>query len=235
MRFFYDGEFSDQILLTGQEAHHAAKVMRVRIGDNIEIANGRGSFAKAVVAHVGRDVTLNIKDVQTRPEPSPKIILAAAFIKPSSMEWMVEKATELGASEFWLFPGDGSEKKEVSPHALERLHLITISALKQCGRLYLPKITIKPPLTKWSRPQEQLFFGDVSEAAKPLPKIDKPSIFVVGPEKGFSEKETDYLKSAIGVKLHDNILRAETASLAFLARRNPIDHHHVSPATDTKR
>lgn len=224
MRFFYDGNFADQIVLSGQEAQHLVKVMRGRVGEEIEIANGRGAFAKAMIQKIGTDVTLKVKDVETRPEPAPKIILAAALIKPSSMEWMVEKATELGASEFWLFPGLTSEKKELSPHALERLHSITISALKQCGRLYLPKITLKPPLIQWSRPQEQLFFGDVSQDAKPISKVDKPSIFVVGPEKGFSAKEISHLKSlnATGVWLHDNILRAETASLAFLCHAQTL-------------
>ena len=132
-------------------------------------------------------------------------------------------------TEFWLFPGEKSEKKTVSH--LQRLETIQINALKQCGRLFLPRITLKPPLDQWQQPPGSLFFGDLSPQA-PLLKgpFTSPITFFIGPEKGFSPTELATLSQfkAIGISLHHNILRAETAAITalsqfyLLTRENPV-------------
>ena len=138
--------------------------------------------------------------------------------------WILEKGTELGLTEFWLFPGHHSERKTLTEHQLQRLRALTIAAMKQCGRLYLPTITLKPPLSEWESPHPPAFFGDLSPDAPPLfnawqqnPRQDEV-LFFIGPESGFSKEEESTLRhfDATGVKLHQNILRTDTAALAAL-------------------
>jgi len=121
-------------------------------------------------------------------------------------------------TEFWLFPGKLSERKSPSESQLKRLHQVTISALKQCGRLWLPKIVEMEGLLRWKPPSFPLYFGDLNPSAPCLSSLLSPAPiigFCVGPEKGFDPGEVEQLKliGGCGVKLNPNILRAETAAI----------------------
>ena len=219
-RFFLDNFSSSQ--LTGDEFHHLKTVMRARVGDTIELVDGKGTMATATVTSLHSDhATFDISHKHHEPPPSNSIILAQGFTRPALLDWIIEKGTELGATEFWLFPGEQSEKKELTPNQLARLHTLTISALKQSGRLYLPKLKIKPLLSQWKKPTGTLLFGSLAPDAKPLTPTDiAQTIIVIGPEKGFSKNEHTFLEKdlqATGVKLNSNILRAETAALCALS------------------
>lgn len=205
--------------LDGEEFHHLKNVMRARTGDQIEIADGKGTLVQARVLEIGKNsAQLEIIHRINEHPPSSSLILAQALTRPALLDWIIEKGTELGATEFWLFPGDQSEKKELTPHQLERLHTLMISALKQCGRLYLPSLQVKPPLTRWQKPAGTLLFGSLAPNAQPIKKFPAPVTIVIGPEKGFSKEEQDILETlGIGVTLHPNILRAETAALCALS------------------
>ena len=222
-RFFLSAPLQNTLTLEGEEFHHLATVMRLRIGETLEIVNGQGELAKAELISLDKKrCQLKILSHQSIPPPEESLILALALTRPASLEWTVEKGTELGATEFWLFPGQLSEKKELTPSQLHRLETITINALKQCGRLYLPKILQKPALEDWEIPAGSLFFGDVSPEAPLLQgPFAKKVIFFIGPEKGFSPSETHLLKvtfKAQPISLHANILRAETAALTALSQ-----------------
>ncbi len=222
-RFFLDTTFSDKTaLLEGDEFHHLKNVMRARLGDNIEIVNGKGTLVHARLVEIKNNSALfEITQKIDEPPPSCILILAQAFTRPALLDWIIEKGTELGADEFWLFPGDQSEKKELTSHQLDRLHTLTLSALKQCGRLYLPSIRLKPSLSQWEKPQGTLLFGSLKPHAMPLQKnYPSPIIITIGPEKGFSTQEETLLGTklqATGITLHRNILRAETAALCALS------------------
>jgi 16S rRNA (uracil1498-N3)-methyltransferase len=218
-RFFTPTPLEDPLILEGEEFHHLTKVMRIRVGETIEIVNGQGEFVEAEVVSLDKKAQLKIVSHRNTPPPSQNVILAQALTRPSSLEWIVEKGTELGVTEFWLFPGDRSEKKELSPSQLLRLETIIINALKQCGRLYLPKIVLKLPLEKWEKPSGSLFFGDLSSKMPLKGPFEKTVIFFIGPEKGLSSEEVQLLNKfhAKGITLHENILRAETAAIAALS------------------
>lgn len=218
-RFYIDAPFSGSVVLEGDEFRHLAKVMRAKKGDTVELINGRGDLALAAVSSIEKQsACLNISSLSHQPLPRPEIILAQALARQNHLEWIIEKGTEIGASAFWLFPGEWSEKKDFKE---ERLQSLAIAAMKQCGRLYLPQIVKKPQLSSWEPVKGALFFGDL-QAEKPLSKPDKePIIFFVGPEKGFSPREIEILQkrlSATGCKLCQNILRTETAGLAALSQ-----------------
>lgn len=224
-RFFYPYSLAtSSLVLTGEECHHLS-VMRIKPEEEIEIVNGKGSIAKALVRTISKkEAVLEILSHDQAPIPPYELILAQALTKPANLEWIIEKGTELGATEFWLFPGDLSEKKNLSENQEKRLHHLTISALKQCGRLYLPSITLKPPLRNWEKPPGSFFFGSLFPHAPFLSSASSPVTFVIGPEKGLSPDETATLQAlqAQGVKLHDHTLRAETAALAALAQLFPL-------------
>jgi 16S rRNA (uracil1498-N3)-methyltransferase len=221
-RFFVAAPLENNLILEGEEFHHLAKVMRVRIGETIEIVNGQGEFAEAEVISLNKkNCELKILSHKKVPPPEQSLILALALTRPASLEWTLEKATELGATEIWLFPGERSEKKELSKSQIHRLETILINALKQCGRLYLPKIVLKPPLEQWQIPSGSLFFGDFSTTAPLKGPFDKTVTFFIGPEKGFSPAETLLLREKLKahpISLHENILRAETAAITILSQ-----------------
>ncbi len=210
------------LVLSGEEARHA-RVMRAKAGGQIELINGKGAIATATLLEVKkRELEVRVEAVQMEEEPAPHLILAQALPKPSRLDLILEKGTELGASRFLLFPGERSEKTTLSTNQLERAKRITIAAMKQSGRLYLPEIQLMPPLEKWTDFPKTALFGDLREGA-PLLKNALPegpeAAFFVGPEAGFTEGEITLLeqRGAKGVKLHNLILRTDTAPLVALA------------------
>ena len=207
--------------LSGEEFHHLKNVMRARPGETLELVDGKGTLAIAkVVRMANSEASLEIVQKTHTPSSSTRLILAQALLRPSLLDWVIEKGTELGATHFWLFPADFSEKKELTPHQLARLEHIILSALKQSGRLYLPSLEIHPPLSRWEKPGETLLFGSLKGPAKPLDKLSTSVIMAIGPEKGFSREEHQILEGrlgGIGVRLNANTLRAETAALCALS------------------
>jgi 16S rRNA (uracil1498-N3)-methyltransferase len=189
--------------------------MRQRVNEEIECINGQGELATATIQQLGdKQATIQLTSV-TRNSPHPfSITLALAYLKPSHFEYALEKATELGVDRFLLFNADRSEKKAISDNYLQRLNTIVLSATKQCGRLFLPRIEVKGTLKACL--EGNIFFGDL-ESTKRLSEQTLPNhiTFVVGPEAGFSEKERTLLlqHKATGCLLHPNTLRAETAAV----------------------
>ncbi|MGD0664724.1 MAG: RsmE family RNA methyltransferase [Rhabdochlamydiaceae bacterium] len=222
-RYFLDSPLTEETAtLAGDEFHHVKNVMRARTGDTIEIVNGQGILAHARLLEIKNTSALfKITQRIHQPPPATSIILAQALTRPALLDWIVEKGTELGATHFWLFPGDQSEKKELTPHQLDRLRTLITSALKQCGRLYLPTLELKPPLSKWQQPSGTVLFGSLASNSKPLSAgYSSPVIMVIGPEKGFSDQEHTILETKLhgtAVTLHPNILRTETAALCALS------------------
>jgi len=217
-RFYTDSELVSNLNLTGTEFHHLAHVMKIREGEEIELVNGKGSLAKAKVISISKHAaSLHILSLETSPIGTPYILLAIPLMRPAKLEYIIEKGTELGADGFYLYPAQHSEKNTLSPNQLERLEHIAISAMKQCGRLDLPPIKVLKKLDDVFEMDATFLFGDTkTNQNKEIPE-KRPLIFITGPERGFSEKEDQLLeKKGIGVTLHKNILRAETAPIAAL-------------------
>ncbi len=223
-RFYVPTESIEQhssIVIEENEFHHMAHVLRARPGDNVEIVNGKGTLAQAEIIEIRRNgALLKIHSVLKHPKPTYSLILAQGLLRPQKLDWVIEKGTELGVTAFWLFPGERSERKNLQNNHLERLSHIAISALKQSGRLHLPQITLKPPLTQWN--EVGIWYGDIREKAPSIIDLlatTTPAIFCVGPESGFSPHEIQALEkqAAKGVHLNPSVLRAETASIAAVS------------------
>lgn len=226
-------QLHETITLSREESRHLAQVMRVKSGESVEIVNGAGVLAKALVSSSSKDsVSLAIQHIEVAPPPTSIVALAQAYPRQTHLDFIIEKSTELGVDEIFLFPGRLSEKKELSQHQINRLEKLSIAALKQCGRVYLPKIHSMPPLEKWgSLPLDAAYFGDTDPSAPIFWKLmqhapGQDRIIFIGPESGWAQNEIETLLKlgATGVKLHGNVLRTETAAIASLAL---MQHHRL--------
>jgi 16S rRNA (uracil1498-N3)-methyltransferase len=221
-RYFYPERFEENqtVHFKDQESHHLVNVMRTKVGEAIEIVNGMGQLVHAVLESIDKkSSSLKVISVQTTSQPTHRLILAQAIPRLNRLDFIIEKCTELGVTEIWLFPAARSEKNEFSKNQLERLNTLMIAAMKQCGRLFLPKLTFLPTLKKWNEIDIQpIFFGDTDPNAPPFFSKDGGGVFFIGPEGGFTEEEEGMLKQlgAQGVKLHDNILRTDTAAIVSI-------------------
>ncbi|HEY4254778.1 MAG TPA: RsmE family RNA methyltransferase [Chlamydiales bacterium] len=219
-RFYFDGKLEGTLTLQDPEHHHLERVMRVALGETIELVNGKGDLAKAVVkAFSKKGAQLEVTHLDHEAAPSHLITLAIPLMRPSKLEWVLEKGTELGADAVCLYAADNSEKNDLSVNAVERLRHITIAALKQSGRLYLPSLSIVSALEEVFVHEGIFLFGDVSpEAPWIQPASHEQTTLITGPERGFSENELQRLKAkATGIKLSPHILRAETAPIAGIS------------------
>lgn len=228
-RYFCPEELSvgRRLLISGGESQHLVKVMRNGCGDVIELCNGCGILASAKIVAVERQgVFVDIEEIlKCESEPSA-IILAQAMPKINRLDFIVEKGTELGMTQLRLFPGERSEKIGLSAQQRERIMMQLIAAMKQCGRLYLPKVEIAPPLAQWVDDTAGLeLFGDLGEKALSFCSLHQRGHFpndvtaFIGPEAGFTLREEAILRKrgAFGVKLHKNVLRTDTAAIVMLA------------------
>jgi 16S rRNA (uracil1498-N3)-methyltransferase len=220
-RFYINDSFEESPTIDGSEFHHLVHVMRAQNGDEIELVNGHGVLASARIETIKKkSASLRILHREKQSKPSPSLISAIAILRMEKLDWAIEKATELGADAITLFPAEHSEKKQLSENQVERLRNISIAAMKQCGRLYLPAIAILSSLERVLELDAMALFGDTDPKAPMLEAIpdSSPILFITGPEKGFSTSEDELLKQrAKGVRLHMNILRAETAPIVALS------------------
>lgn len=227
-RYFISNSFEDglNLFVEEQEFHHLIHVMRTKTGESVELVNGKGQLATAIVNSIEKKrAWLEVQSVVTQPLPQKRIILAQAIPRLNRLEFILEKGTELGMTEIWLFPAAHSEKNNFTDNQLQRLTTITIAAMKQCGRLFLPKIVLMPMIKHWKGITCPSFFGDTDPQAIVFSKAWQDNsdisevLFCIGPESGFTDEEVEILKKIgfIGVKLNDNILRTDTAAITALA------------------
>src|ERR1043165_5489273 len=111
-RFYYNLPFKEKetITLKDQEFHHLVHVMRATQGDVIELIDGKGALAKGHVMDIQkRQAFLHIDEVTFFSLPRPKIVLAQAIPRMPRLDFILEKGTELGMTDLWLFPGQRSE------------------------------------------------------------------------------------------------------------------------------
>ncbi|MFH1371996.1 MAG: RsmE family RNA methyltransferase [Planctomycetota bacterium] len=226
-RFYSDSIDGPAIELAGTEAHHLA-VLRLGAGDKVELFDGLGGLAEAVISGIRKNkITLQVEDVRRiEPRKSRRIIIAFSVPKGERFDWLIEKCTELGVERISPVIFERTVRQPGNPKALDRWVNLAISAAKQCGRLFLPQID--SPMNfqdclesiKRDSPNCRLLAGGVSGdcellAGQSFGENDVAAF--VGPEGGITENEEALLKNrGVGfVRLSDTILRTETAAIAF--------------------
>ena len=166
-------------------------------------------------------MTLAIERHTRDPEDIPDVWLAFAPVKRAQTDWLVEKATELGAAKLIPVMTHRTIAERVK---LERLDAIAIEAAEQCGRTRLPEI-VEPvslkPLLADRDPARRLYFADEVGGEEATGAFQPgPALILIGPAGGFTEEERQLIRAApnaVPISLGPRILRAETAALAALA------------------
>jgi 16S rRNA (uracil1498-N3)-methyltransferase len=218
--------------MEGEEVKHIRKVLRLRAGDEIVVFDGSGKEFEGTIVEEGlSSVVIKVQNVASPKRDSPvEVTLAQSLLKGEKMDYLVQKATELGVKEIIPFISSRSVPLLDKSGRLKRHHRwerIAIGASKQCGRGVIPEIEslqdysemlqkVSPNalrLILWEREGTKL--KGILERSKERKKI----FFVIGPEGGFSQEEVEEAERAgfIPVTLGKRILRAETASLCFLS------------------
>lgn len=227
-RLFLDQPLAEgvEIPATAGQAHYLGGVMRRAPGDAVLLFNGRDGEWAASIASLRKDRCSLRPERQTRPqEPLPASRLLVAAVKRDAMDWMAEKATELGIG---LIQPVLTRRSITDRVNTARLASIAQEAAEQCGRLTLPGVAPAAPLhavlDAWDA--TPLLVGDerresppLVEAARSLPEGGGWA-WLVGPEGGFERAELDDLRRRAFVStvtLGPRILRAETAAVAGLA------------------
>ncbi|MDW7534799.1 MAG: 16S rRNA (uracil(1498)-N(3))-methyltransferase [Candidatus Nitrotoga sp.] len=211
-------------------AHHANRVLRLRVNDEVRLFDGIGNeFLGNIRTISDSRVALQVLQVNTiSREPLLCITLAQALCSNEKIDWVMQKATELGAVEVQPLQTKRSMKKLTGERAEKRVQHwvgVAIAACEQCGQNTLPKI--HPPLefSAWCAtlaniPDKKFIL--LPEAVTTLsqqPKPQGPVILLIGPEGGFSAEETQ-LAQQVGftpIRLGARILRTETAAMAGMA------------------
>ena len=235
IRCFLPGDrWADSAELGEEESRHLVSVMRAQAGLPIEILDGQGRIGEAVVAAPHKKRTAIRILSQTVAAPTgPRKILVQALVREQKMDWIVQKAVELGAHEIWPLQAERAVVKirpEEAAKKTARWQAVALGACKQSGNPWMPKIA--PVLGLGVAlaalpPSGAACFGALQANAVPLPSFfgrlrQEPSPQVamfIGPEGDFSAGEVEELLSA-GVQpvtLGPMVLRVETAALFMLA------------------
>ena len=229
-RFFQDFPGGDTARITGQDAVHIRRALRMKPGENLTLCNGKGTdYFCEITGFEGEDVRLKVLyHTPTACEPSVEVTLYQGLPKGEKMEWILQKAVELGVSTVVpvamarsVVRLDGKEEKK-----RVRWQKIADEAAGQSGRGILPPV--EPPLP-WKQAVERMRAAAVPVIAfyegggSPLSALVGREIrrlaVVVGPEGGFEPSEIVQLRE-IGARvatLGPRILRCETAPLAALS------------------
>lgn len=221
-------EWTESPFLSGDEAKHAAQVLRIQPEQWITVFDGRGNFAEAKVLTVSRQrIDLMLDIAESKDTPLPEITLAQAIPKGKNMDWIVQKAVELGVSRIQPLitrhtiasPGDSKA---------EKWRRTALEACKQCAQFTLPAIEAPIAFADWlpARPTTELsLIASLADNSQKLREalINHPDLtsvtILIGPEGDFSPEETHAAIASgfVPVTLGELVLRVETASLFSLS------------------
>ncbi|QZH75306.1 MAG: 16S rRNA (uracil(1498)-N(3))-methyltransferase [Erythrobacter sp.] len=225
-RLFVEQELSAeaQIVLEGPQAHYLGRVMRAGQGDVVLLCDDlTGEWAAEVVEAGKRSVVLRVVEHLRPREQVPDLWLVPALLKKDRFDWVLEKATELGAARIAPVITRRCVADKLNA---ERARSIVTEAAEQCARTALPEVAEPAKLDTLLRdwPADRtLFFADElggEPAAQAFTAHPPPAAILIGPEGGFDDSERELIRAhpaAKPVTLGPRILRGETAAVAALA------------------
>ena len=228
-RFFIEDIGEDNILISGNEADHISKSLRMKKGDEITVCDTKGNDYFCVIENISNDVTLKIlRKEKSKTEPDVNVTIYQAMPKLDKLETIVQKCVELGAVRIVPVltkrcisrPDEKNMKKKI-----ERLSKISLEAAKQSGRGIIPVVE---EMVSFKTAVDRMKEDDIGiilyeGGGKSLSDIsfykDQNISVLIGSEGGFDEDEVEYaVNNGIErVGLGERILRCETAPIASLA------------------
>jgi 16S rRNA (uracil1498-N3)-methyltransferase len=210
------------LTLDGPQANYLAAVMRLGAGDRVKLFDDRTGEWLAEIVDAGRKrVSLIIGEQLRGREAVPDLWLLFAPIKRGRIDWLVEKATEMGVAR--LLPVI-THRTIVDRINRDRLFAHAVEAAEQCERTALPELGEPAKLTHLLRdwPEARILYFADEEGGEPLAALAAPgpAAILIGPEGGFTDEERDAIRAlpqARRVSLGPRILRADTAALAAIS------------------
>lgn len=208
--------------LGAAQANYLGNVLRMGSGSELRVFDGQSGEWLARIAETGKKrMGLTVERRTREPESIPDVWLAFAPVKRAQTDWLVEKATELGAAR--LIPVI-TQRTVATRVKFERLESIAIEAAEQCGRTRLPDITEPVSFKQFlqERDAARAFYFADEGGGEPVVAAFKPgaALILTGPEGGFTDEERALVRASpqsVPISLGPRILRAETAALAALA------------------
>ena len=225
-------QVGDVVVITGSDAHHISKTLRMKKGERLTLTSSDSTDYQAVIENFSEsDVFLRVESL-SRNESEPPVFsrLFQALAKGDKMDVVIQKAVELGVSEFYPVASarcvvQADEKKAQKKH--ERWQRIAEEAAKQCGRGIIPQvypiISFKDAVLEMKKSELYFICYEASLDKNPRALFSASSFaslaFFIGPEGGISPEELEFAHSegVRDVTLGKRILRTETASSTVLS------------------
>lgn len=229
-RLFVPDDLSEgqDIELSQAQAHYLANVLRMAVGAAVLVFNGRDGEWRAKLAGIRkRSATLRVEDRTRLQVSGPDIDYLFAPLKRSRLDYMVQKATEMGVARLRPVLTERTIAERVKA---ERMAANVIEAAEQCGVLRVPQVLEPQGLVQtietWPA-ERRLIFCDEEATGDPMAALDRveagPLAVLIGPEGGFSQRERALLLSrpfVVSISLGPRVMRADTAAVAALALVN---------------
>jgi 16S rRNA (uracil1498-N3)-methyltransferase len=231
---------SDEVTLSGPEAHHLSRVRRIPVGTKVELFDGRGGSYQSRVVHIARhEVTLRVLEtLPTQPSSKSQLILGVSFPKSDRQRFLVEKCVELGVHTLVPLVTDFSVARMEAP-GVRRWRNWGVEACKQCGRNLLMEIPAAMPLVDFLKEPAESTTRWIADPKGISPSKEnplhgpKPVYAAVGPEGGWSPQESILARSHgwQAIRIGEWTLRTETAAIAVasLCAWQELEQDRIAP------
>ena len=243
MHTFYipPAQWGRRMELSGQEAHHLGRVLRLRQGDEVLMLDGEGREGLCRIASVGKQsASLELLSEKLHARPASRVVLAVGWGKEARRGWILEKSVELEAEGLWFWQAERSQFP-VPSDAKETWHASLVAGAKQCRNPWLPELRTLPggvdELIRASRDFDHCQV--LVESGLPQQDFMSESylaqtgrtLCVIGPEGWFSVREIEKLVAAgfKALSMGDRVLRWETAAMMALGLHWWKRGHNAAP------
>jgi len=222
IRLFYSKSLSLNLIdkLDKSQSHYVSKVMRIKENEVFSLFNNSGEWEAKILNITKSIVEFNVTKQLRQKENTKELWLAFSPIKSNYLNFMIQKATELGVTKFLPVIFERTIVRKINKEKLEK---VIIEAAEQSNRITVPSIEDPQKLKSFLNNDMDLIFTDLNTTNT---KIDikklttKPTCVIIGPEGDFSEEEREEIlrfNDVQPIKINENILRSETAVISALS------------------
>jgi 16S rRNA (uracil1498-N3)-methyltransferase len=222
IRLFFSESLSINLTakLDKSQSHYVNKVMRIKVNEVFSLFNSNGEWEAKILEISKSIVEFNVTKQLRQKENTKELWLAFSPIKSNYLNFMIQKATELGVTKFLPIIFDRTVVRKINK---ERIEKVIIEAAEQSNRINVPSIEEPQNLNFFLDNKIDLIFTDLNSKNKKLDLeklTENPTCIIIGPEGDFSEAEREQILSFKGVqpiRINENILRSETAVISAIS------------------